>query len=113
MIGVPFPSLSTETQLIKAHNDSIFGRGAGDDWYEAEAYRQVNQAAGRLIRHQNDFGFLALMDARYDTAKAKGPNSALSSWVRDGLKVKANNKNVYIYIYLSFCNKEILKLNFN
>ena len=87
MIGVPFPSLSTETQLIKAHNDSIFGRGAGDDWYEAEAYRQVNQAAGRLIRHQNDFGFLALMDARYDTAKAKGGNSALSSWVRDGLKV--------------------------
>ena len=33
--------------------------------YEAEAYRQVSQAAGRLLRHANDFGALFLLDARY------------------------------------------------
>ena len=34
----------------------------GSAWYEAEAYRSVSQAAGRLLRHQNDYGALLLLD---------------------------------------------------
>lgn len=37
----------------------------GSAWYEAEAYRSVSQAAGRLLRHQADYGALLLLDGTW------------------------------------------------
>jgi Fanconi anemia group J protein len=37
----------------------------GDAWYEIQAYRAVNQALGRCIRHRNDWGAIILVDHRY------------------------------------------------
>ena len=86
VIGVPFPSLSTETRMIIAHREAVAGKGAGDLWYEAEAYRQVSQAAGRLIRHQNDFGALFLIDERY-----KKPSSILPQWIVQNTSLATSN----------------------
>jgi Fanconi anemia group J protein len=30
----------------------------GSDWYDSQAYRALNQALGRCIRHKNDWGAL-------------------------------------------------------
>lgn len=80
VVGVPFPSLSTETRLIRNHREETFGAGAGNRWYEGEAYRQVSQAAGRLIRHSQDYGALVLLDQRY-----RNPSKLLSPWIRSGV----------------------------
>ncbi|KAH8052641.1 ATP-dependent DNA helicase [Aureococcus anophagefferens] len=55
------------------------GRDRGETWYRADAYRNVNQAAGRLIRHAKDFGALVLLD------RALTANSMMSEWYADRL----------------------------
>lgn len=40
---------------------------SGQDWYKQQAFRAVNQAIGRVIRHKEDFGAIFLCDQRLDT----------------------------------------------
>ena len=35
---------------------------AGDMWYRLEAFRAINQAVGRVIRHKDDFGAIIFLD---------------------------------------------------
>eukprot|EP00747_Dinoflagellata_sp_TGD_P022400 gnl/TRDRNA2_/TRDRNA2_129085_c1_seq2.p1 gnl/TRDRNA2_/TRDRNA2_129085_c1~~gnl/TRDRNA2_/TRDRNA2_129085_c1_seq2.p1 ORF type:complete len:792 (+),score=110.02 gnl/TRDRNA2_/TRDRNA2_129085_c1_seq2:301-2376(+) len=72
VVGVPFPQLSIEVELRRR-------AAGGSRWYEAEAMRQVSQAAGRLIRHQKDFGALVLLDRRFTSGQ---PSTALAPWLR-------------------------------
>ena len=37
----------------------------GKDWYNQQAFRAVNQAVGRVIRHKNDYGAILLCDERF------------------------------------------------
>lgn len=37
----------------------------GEDWYNQQALRAVNQAVGRVIRHQHDYGAIILCDERF------------------------------------------------
>ena len=39
----------------------------GDTWYKTQAFRALNQALGRCIRHRNDFGSIILLDSRFRT----------------------------------------------
>lgn len=39
----------------------------GDAWYNQEAFRSINQALGRCVRHPGDYGALFLFDARWET----------------------------------------------
>ena len=43
----------------------------GRDWYEIQAYRALNQALGRCIRHRADWGALILVDERFARSGAK------------------------------------------
>ena len=44
---------NTRTEVPAKH-----GALSGTQWYELQAYRAVNQALGRCIRHQHDYGTL-------------------------------------------------------
>ena len=35
---------------------------SGQDWYQQQALRAVNQAIGRVIRHRGDYGAILLCD---------------------------------------------------
>ena len=40
-------------------------RLSGQEWYAQQATRAVNQAMGRVIRHQHDYGAIILADERF------------------------------------------------
>uniref|UniRef100_A0AAQ5YXQ9 DNA 5'-3' helicase n=1 Tax=Amphiprion ocellaris TaxID=80972 RepID=A0AAQ5YXQ9_AMPOC len=89
-IGIPFPNIKdlqairVRVELKMKYNDqhcSSRGLLPGHRWYEIQAYRALNQALGRCIRHRNDWGALILVDDRY----RNNPNkyiTGLSKWVR-------------------------------
>jgi len=92
-VGIPFPAVKdTLVDLKKKYNDERKKQKPeilpGRDWYEIQAFRALNQALGRCIRHKNDWGAILMVDDRY----AKNPRyvSSLSKWVR-GRVVNFNN----------------------
>lgn len=38
---------------------------SGEDWYNQQASRAVNQAVGRVIRHRHDYGAIIFCDERF------------------------------------------------
>ncbi|XP_006833695.1 PREDICTED: Fanconi anemia group J protein [Chrysochloris asiatica] len=88
-IGIPFPNVKDlQVELKRQYNDQHSkSRGLlpGRQWYEIQAYRALNQALGRCIRHKNDWGALILVDDRFRS----NPNryiAGLSKWVRQQIR---------------------------
>ncbi|CAH8845897.1 unnamed protein product [Trichobilharzia szidati] len=54
---------------------------SGSEWYDAQAYRALNQALGRCIRHANDWGAVLLADARFVEQPSRYM-SGISRWIR-------------------------------
>ncbi|XP_034024865.1 LOW QUALITY PROTEIN: Fanconi anemia group J protein [Thalassophryne amazonica] len=84
-IGIPYPNFKDlQVELKMKYNDQhckTRGLLPGHRWYEIQAYRALNQALGRCIRHRNDWGALILVDDRF----RNNPNkyiTGLSKWVR-------------------------------
>ncbi|WP_207707694.1 ATP-dependent DNA helicase [Alkaliphilus serpentinus] len=64
VVGVGLPQLSFETNLIKKYFDDT--RGCGFDYaYKFPGMNKVLQAAGRVIRTEEDRGMVLLIDDRY------------------------------------------------
>lgn len=82
-IGIPYPSLhDPQVELKKEFNDkhkSFNGRL----WYETQAFRAVNQALGRVVRHRDDWGVVLLLDSRYGEKRTQ---SQLSKWVGENIR---------------------------
>ncbi|XP_066301543.1 Fanconi anemia group J protein homolog [Branchiostoma lanceolatum] len=84
-VGIPYPNFKDlQVELKQNYNNQHSGaRGllTGRQWYEIQAYRALNQALGRCIRHKRDWGALILVDDRF--AKGQGRyTKGLSKWVR-------------------------------
>ncbi|KAI5150272.1 hypothetical protein ENBRE01_1399, partial [Enteropsectra breve] len=79
-IGIPFPSVKDpQIAAKKEYNERFSARQFnGRQWYEAQAYRALNQALGRAIRHANDWGAIFLLDSRFGEKRSTAP---LSGWV--------------------------------
>ncbi|KAI7898833.1 helicase C-terminal domain-containing protein [Cokeromyces recurvatus] len=93
-LGIPFPSFrSLETNLKREYNNKIKSQSneqtvlSGTEWYTAQAYRAINQALGRCIRHKNDWGAIILIDERFKNQEAL---DKLSKWVKKEFKIQAN-----------------------
>jgi len=106
LVGIPFPSVSDlrvrskkdyNDELVKAAqrkmgvsraSNSTMSSAAvnelsGDQWYEIQGYRALNQAMGRCIRHIHDYGAVILMDVRFSE---RHPRSMLSKWVQPNIR---------------------------
>uniref|UniRef100_A0A8C5UBL9 DNA 5'-3' helicase n=1 Tax=Malurus cyaneus samueli TaxID=2593467 RepID=A0A8C5UBL9_9PASS len=88
-IGIPFPNVKDlQVELKRNYNDqhkSTRGLLSGSQWYEIQAFRALNQALGRCIRHRNDWGALILVDDRF----GNNPNkyiTGLSKWIRQQIQ---------------------------
>ncbi|XP_052802476.1 Fanconi anemia group J protein homolog isoform X2 [Mya arenaria] len=84
-VGIPFPSFKDlQVKLKREYNDKYrYDRGllSGGDWYEIQAFRALNQALGRCIRHRKDWGALIMVDDRFVKNTGKYTKS-LSRWIR-------------------------------
>uniref|UniRef100_A0A3B4Y0Q6 Regulator of telomere elongation helicase 1 n=1 Tax=Seriola lalandi dorsalis TaxID=1841481 RepID=A0A3B4Y0Q6_SERLL len=85
--GLPFPPRMDPRVILKMQFlDEMSRRKApgvkylsGQEWYRQQAFRAVNQAIGRVIRHKEDYGAIFLCDQRFKNANAQ---AQLPSWVR-------------------------------
>ncbi|KAG2494184.1 hypothetical protein HYH03_007542 [Edaphochlamys debaryana] len=95
LLGIPFPAIKdTKVRLKKEYNDAGSGPSSGrppsqrllsgDAWYSQQAFRALNQAVGRCIRHKYDYGAILLLDERF---RGQGRQQQLSRWVRAAVKV--------------------------
>uniref|UniRef100_A0A8C3CRE6 DNA 5'-3' helicase n=1 Tax=Cairina moschata TaxID=8855 RepID=A0A8C3CRE6_CAIMO len=92
-IGIPFPNVKDlQVELKRKYNDqhkNSRGLLPGSQWYEIQAYRALNQALGRCIRHRSDWGALILVDDRF----RNNPNkyiTGLSKWIRQQVQHHEN-----------------------
>jgi regulator of telomere elongation helicase 1 len=81
--GIPYPSVfDPKVSLKKKFLDSQKKNGSktlsGNEWYNLEAFKAINQAVGRVIRHKSDFGAVLLLDKRFALPAS---TSKLSSWL--------------------------------
>ena len=91
MVGIPYPNF-TDTR-VKAKRDYLDKMKPinkaqniiidSNTWYSAKALRSTNQAIGRVIRHQKDFGSIVLLDMRFCN---KSVEKGLSEWALDNIK---------------------------
>uniref|UniRef100_A0A8D8UY68 DNA 5'-3' helicase n=1 Tax=Cacopsylla melanoneura TaxID=428564 RepID=A0A8D8UY68_9HEMI len=88
-VGIPFPSVQDEkVKLKKVYNDTHSqkkGLLKGGDWYQIQAFRALNQALGRCIRHRYDWGAILLVDLRFNSFQEK-----LSKWVRNQVQLPSS-----------------------
>ena len=64
IVSVGIPLICREREVIREFTDD--GEGAGYDFaYTYPGFRRVQQAAGRVIRTENDRGIVLLMDERF------------------------------------------------
>lgn len=70
IFGVGLPGLSNEKNIIREYFDMRSDEGIGYDYaYTFPGMNNVLQAAGRVIRAQDDTGIVVLADDRYATQK--------------------------------------------
>nr|XP_057907226.1 regulator of telomere elongation helicase 1 isoform X2 [Doryrhamphus excisus] len=97
--GLPFPPKMDPRVVLKMqfldemNQRKIPGMKflSGWEWYKEQAFRAVNQAIGRVIRHKDDYGAIFLCDQRF---KNKDAQLHLPSWVRPYVRHYDNFGNI-------------------
>ncbi|XP_061758411.1 regulator of telomere elongation helicase 1-like isoform X2 [Nerophis ophidion] len=97
--GLPFPPKLDPRVLLKMqfldemNQKKIPGMKflSGREWYREQAFRAVNQAIGRVIRHKEDYGAIFLCDQRFKSREAQ---LQLPSWVRPNVRLYENFGNM-------------------
>jgi len=96
VVGIPFPNIKdTKVDAKRKFNDAgtrTLGLLPGGVWYEQQAFRALNQAVGRCIRHRGDWGAIILMDERFQHAKYQ---NNLSRWLRGAIAPQPNNQAAF------------------
>lgn len=69
-VGIPYPNFKSGQISSKIDFNTNFKRELnlmhGRSWYEAQAYKALNQALGRCIRHSEDWGAIILLESRFE-----------------------------------------------
>ncbi|CAG9532388.1 unnamed protein product [Cercopithifilaria johnstoni] len=93
-VGIPFPNAMDE-QVVekKKYNDDYCTKLrilSGDEWYTMQAYRALNQALGRCLRHRSDWGSILMLDERLLQTQANPNAKKVSRWIREQLRPLTN-----------------------
>ncbi|CAE7877490.1 RTEL1, partial [Symbiodinium sp. KB8] len=84
--GIPYPPQYDPKIVLKQRYLANVKTGvSGAEWYQFQAFRAVNQAIGRVLRHAKDYGAILLCDERFSTS-----TNMLSTWLQPYLKTLSN-----------------------
>ncbi|XP_042384337.1 Fanconi anemia group J protein homolog isoform X1 [Zingiber officinale] len=87
VVGIPFPNKNDiQVMLKKKYNDTHRSTKhllSGSEWYCHQAFRALNQAAGRCIRHRFDYGAIIFLDERF---KEERNLTYISKWLKNSIK---------------------------
>ncbi|GAB2300458.1 hypothetical protein Dimus_034500 [Dionaea muscipula] len=87
IVGIPFPNINDiQVAQKKKFNDAYRHSKnllSGSDWYCQQAFRALNQAAGRCIRHKFDYGAIIFLDERFQEERN---NMYISKWLRKSIR---------------------------
>eukprot|EP00049_Salpingoeca_infusionum_P015354 m.298016 g.298016 ORF g.298016 m.298016 type:complete len:1256 (+) comp15859_c1_seq3:20-3787(+) len=103
-VGIPYPNfVDKQVQLKRAFNDRHRDRGllSGAEWYDIQAFRALNQALGRCIRHRSDWGGIMLIDSRF--SQRQQYTDSLSKWVRKMVHHRMGNADTFASLK-QFCD---------
>ncbi|GMY34229.1 regulator of telomere elongation helicase 1 homolog isoform X1 [Fagus crenata] len=89
--GMPFPTTTDPKVRLKREYLDQEGQSqskvckvlTGEDWYNQQASRAVNQAVGRVIRHRHDYGAIIFCDERFAQPYRQ---SQISLWIQPHIK---------------------------
>ncbi|XP_054279823.1 Fanconi anemia group J protein homolog isoform X2 [Macrosteles quadrilineatus] len=106
-VGIPFQNkFSFEIKEKIKYNNGMATKDSnllsGNKWYTIQAYRALNQALGRCIRHQNDWGAIVLVDSRFSANEVQ---ESLPTWIRSKLRTFQSWNN-YMAEIQQFCNRK-------
>ena len=87
MVGIPFPSaVDLKVKLKKTYNNEKAQSNSavlnGSSWYSLQAFRALNQAIGRCIRHRADYGAILFFDERFLEERNV---LSISKWIRPSI----------------------------
>jgi len=68
VVGTGLPGFDEQTELVSQHYQRL-GHNGFDFAYRFPGFTRVLQTAGRLIRHEDDRGFVLLVDSRFAMAE--------------------------------------------
>ncbi|VDK73402.1 unnamed protein product [Litomosoides sigmodontis] len=93
-VGIPFPNAMDE-QVVekKKYNDDYCTKLrilSGDEWYTMQAYKALNQALGRCLRHRFDWGSILMLDERLLQTQTNPNAKKVSRWIREQLRPLTN-----------------------
>ncbi|GMI91400.1 hypothetical protein like AT1G20720 [Hibiscus trionum] len=87
-VGIPFPNISDKQVALKKKYNNTYRSSknllSGNDWYCQQAFRSLNQALGRCIRHRYDYGAIILLDWRFQDEKNR---AYISKWLRPSIRM--------------------------
>ncbi|KAJ3317300.1 Regulator of telomere elongation helicase 1, partial [Boothiomyces sp. JEL0866] len=106
--GIPFPALKDPKVELKKKILACKSSKSGDAWYNQQAYRAVNQAIGRVIRHRKDYGAIILLDNRFSNSWIQ---KSLPIWIRHHIEVVKEYSKLNSNLESFFSN--IKRLDFN
>ncbi|XP_026297465.1 Fanconi anemia group J protein homolog isoform X2 [Apis mellifera] len=98
-VGIPYAVRKDPVIDMKmTYNDMNVSKGLlrGSEWYSIQAYRALNQALGRCLRHIHDWGAVLLVDERFLVPQNKEnlPKWVKSMWIKQNeYDLKRNLKN--------------------
>ncbi len=89
VVGVGLPAICLERELVREHFNATVDAGF-EYAYQYPGINRVLQAAGRVIRDENDRGVVFLIDRRYSTSRYRRllPETWQPVWVSNGRNLK-------------------------
>lgn len=93
-VGIPFAPCADKSIVSKqAYNNKKHAENSaylnGKNWYQGQAFRALNQALGRCIRHVQDWGLVFVVDCRF--AEMPQYQKALPGWIMKSYNAKIGN----------------------
>lgn len=85
MVGLPYANLYSPELKEKMAYLASRQKGLDEVYYENLCIKAVNQSIGRVIRHQNDYACIVLLDRRYCDKASVREN--LPRWIQRRLKI--------------------------